>query len=747
MKNKGKRLLSILMVIVLLLSVTNTFAANSDSEVPYGYEPWQEDDSWEEYETFLPTGITRELAQGIWFDDDRGMYYIPLLGLYYDSESDMLFEPGYAIWWEDDEEPTVSVYDLPVTGAHIDGHWLEFGTVLPAYETIMPASSPTVTLTISNITNTSVDLTGEIFNIGGATIRRRGFWLRRDDSPTDFDEYLVNSSINPFGMRVTVTSGHLYHARAIIRIEGGTGSITSAAQTFRTPGGGGSNPTSSPPPGGSTATPPPGGGSTSTPPPGGSTSTPPPSGPTPTPAPFLSFSPANAAPWNESEWRVTGGQGTTMSIVNASQSWSVSQTTGTGAWLEVVGSGEPGTTLRISVTQSNDTGIPREATVTVRSGNLPSRELRIVQAPIITTIRGQRVIESLNRRGYVDVSHMQARAIRYAARHTANYPIWNFVHREGNVFAIRNETTGEYLTESVRALTHQPRISGVGRDYDPRQSWLLMPQPNGTYRIRSISQDTLYIDGESAIVTLSTRSISGNQQLWWIEGIWHIDSNEWHETWFGIWDRVINIRRETLGTPPAGFDFITSMNRAQNIWSRDLGVTFNPVADLNVANIRALGGDRYEIAREINRGTDFSPTAQRYGFFRIHPMVEEGNAGTLRAGGVNRNVRRLLNVGDNAVEIAVFSNSGSWDTRNYRNVRFATMAAIHELGHALGYFGHSPGSNDIMRGNIQFLSSPSEILRPAELEHLRQAYRFRRQVNPFMETDIYLIDEGSGNYE
>ncbi|MCL2361469.1 MAG: hypothetical protein FWC73_06620, partial [Defluviitaleaceae bacterium] len=111
MKNKGKKVLCILMVIALLLSVTNAFAANSGSEVPYGYEPWLADDSWEEYESFLPTGITRELAQGIWFDEDREMYYIPLLGLYYDSVSDMLFEPGYAIWWEDDEEPIVSVYD------------------------------------------------------------------------------------------------------------------------------------------------------------------------------------------------------------------------------------------------------------------------------------------------------------------------------------------------------------------------------------------------------------------------------------------------------------------------------------------------------------------------------------------------------------------------------------------------------------------------------------------------------------
>ncbi|MCL2393018.1 MAG: RICIN domain-containing protein, partial [Oscillospiraceae bacterium] len=471
--------------------------------------------------------------------------------------------------------------------------------------------------------------------------------------------------------------------------------------------------------------------------PGGST-------PTPTPGPpTLNFSPSNVAPWNGSEWRVTGAQGTTRATVVANQSWNVTQTAGTVDWLRVERSGE---SLEIRVIQPNRTGIIREATVTVSSGSL-TRELRIAQTAVVATMRGQRVIECFSRRGYIDVSSTTTSTIRYAAKSGANYPIWYFVHIADNFFAIRNDTTRRYLTETGGSLRHDARISGVGRDYDNRQRWLLLPQANGTYRIRSVSNPTLYIEDGPAAVMLSPRNTSNNWQLWWIENIWHIGAGAAYQEWFGIWDRVINIRREPLGTPPAGFDFIASMNRAQNIWSRELGVTFNPVADLNDANIRAYGGDRYEIADRINGGTHFSPTGQRYGFFRFIAERDVDTAGRIQAGGMGRNVNRLHNTGDNAVQIAVFSNSGSWDTRDYRNVRFATMTALHELGHALGYFGHSPNPNDIMRGNIQLLSNPSETLRPAELEHLRQAYRFRRQANPFIETDVYSADKGSGNYE
>jgi len=111
-----------------------------------------------------------------------------------------------------------------------------------------------------------------------------------------------------------------------------------------------------------------------------------------------------------------------------------------------------------------------------------------------------------------------------------------------------------------------------------------------------------------------------------------------------------------------------------------------------------------------------TPLGAFYGMFlppREGDFVE--SAGTIQAGGIYRPVFRFTGSGDTGLIITVFTGST-------RNINFATMTAIHELGHALGYYGHSPNSNDVMAATPP-LFSPPETLNPAELEHLRQIYR------------------------
>jgi len=303
-----------------------------------------------------------------------------------------------------------------------------------------------------------------------------------------------------------------------------------------------------------------------------------------------------------------------------------------------------------------------------------------------------------------------------------------------NFFAIRNNTTGRYFTETNGNLRHEARISGTGTDYDVRQVWIILQQPNGMYRIRSASSyvspgDTLYAQDDGFSVTLASRSTSHNRQLWRIGHIWHIDNSQYHRDWFGFWGGQINIRSATVGTQADGFNFLDRMGTARNAWANALDIEFNIITNVDTAvNIRAYGGCRHLIQERVeDRDTPFCPNNDRHGVALMRAAIDGGAVGTIQTGGVTRNVFRFRDDDPApAMIIAVFSNSGRWNTFDSRNINFATMAAMHELGHALGYFGHSPNSNDVMVGDTSWLLTPNVTLNPAEIEHLRQIYgRFR----------------------
>ena len=391
----------------------------------------------------------------------------------------------------------------------------------------------------------------------------------------------------------------------------------------------------------------------------------------------------------------------------------------------MIGTGVPGSPLSIT-TQINNGGERRSAVVTVTAGS-QTRELVVTQLPVLTQLRGTRVIECFGRFGYVDVyRNATTTTIENVGGGSARRPIWNFVHIVDNDFAIRNDTTGRYLTETNGSLRHEARISGTSLNYNNRQRWRMVAQADGSYRIRSVSSPTSYVtDGarlywQNPVLSLATLNTSHNRQSWWIGYIWHQGTR--YENWVGFWcgainDGAINIRVEPIVLQPAtGFNFEQRMIAAKNARENALGITFNTVADMEDANIRAYGGDRREIAREI--GLLFV-RSERYGVV-IPPARGFGRVtvGTIQAGGVTRDVDRLNGTGNRAMRMLVFSDDA-------RRINFATMTAMHELGHALGYWGHSPNSNDVMTGSPAWLpwGSPNENLNPAEIEHLRQIYR------------------------
>jgi len=364
----------------------------------------------------------------------------------------------------------------------------------------------------------------------------------------------------------------------------------------------------------------------------------------------------------------------------------------------------------------------------------------------MATPRRTRVIECFDRRGYIDVNAASETStiVECVWDVGVRRPVWYFEHVSGNVFAIRNDTTRRYLTETGGNLRHEARISGSGLNYDNRQLWLLMPHGNGIYRIRSVSAPTLYIEEAAHFtahiptsISLSSRNTSHNRQLWHIGYIWFSDgataTNDAHQNWFGFWEGPVYIRTEAI--PPeqvADFNFEQRMTYARNTWVRalDLNITMRNTDDVSAAGIRAYGGCRVLLASLINGGVAFSPTHQRYGHIDGRFNLGFGaHMATIQVGGVSRSVNRLRNSNGDQAIMAVFSNSGSRLTRDARNVDFATMVAIHELGHALGYFVHAPNRGGVMAGVIpDTMMTPNITLSPAEIEHLRQIYTRHRTI-------------------
>jgi len=152
------------------------------------------------------------------------------------------------------------------------------------------------------------------------------------------------------------------------------------------------------------------------------------------------------------------------------------------------------------------------------------------------------------------------------------------------------------------------------------------------------------------------------------------------------------------------------MTNAQQQWGNavsGMNFTSSNYANANVIAYAGTRADFIEFARDfynLNYQNNFA------GLARFAPRV---SAGTANFGGANRNIFQFANNSQSVMFVASTHANGT--NRTSAQIRNTTL---HELGHVMGYAGHSSSSTDVMGSSATSI----QTLTPRDIGHLRQVY-------------------------
>ncbi len=163
----------------------------------------------------------------------------------------------------------------------------------------------------------------------------------------------------------------------------------------------------------------------------------------------------------------------------------------------------------------------------------------------------------------------------------------------------------------------------------------------------------------------------------------------------GYWDYSPYLYTEKLDSSPT-FYFATGCNTAISSWNSALGLSMITTANINDADILVYGGNHTQLE---SKGGHLEPGV--VGLTESH--------GTYN-GYYTYGSKYKMQVKMDTATIYILSNGSSSD--RYKNV------CTHELGHAVGFFGHSSSSSAVM----YYASHDGYTLTTAEKAHLQQIY-------------------------
>jgi len=188
-------------------------------------------------------------------------------------------------------------------------------------------------------------------------------------------------------------------------------------------------------------------------------------------------------------------------------------------------------------------------------------------------------------------------------------------------------------------------------------------------------------------------------------GVWTVNSRVSFQP-----HSIIFVSAETLGPTSEGLNWNNSVALSRNTWSNALGVPILPAPDTASAHIRSMVGSTSEILAELGLNVLPPGVPPSFGGFAYYPDSTFEPFETIMIGGIEREVRRIIG------QMRIFTRDEG------RSTNLITATAVHELGHALGWEGHSRISTDVM-----YWQASSSTLGTVEARHLRQIYDRRPQ--------------------